>query len=302
MVKVAEKEYPKGSYPGQQSDGFYLHAYLKQQLDYYIKNVINDWDFTIIVSGGGGVRLGKSILAMTIGAYWTSEIRKKGYNVPFSTNENFVFDGQKLIETGNNLGQKHPYSCIIYDEAGADLEGVKAMKSTTQAVKDYLRECGQYNMLTILVLPEYFDLPKGIAVNRTNCLLDVYYIPDENGIFQRGYFGFFGKKRKKNLYLKGKRNLDYKAEKPNFLGDFINFYPIDEKEYKRMKIEALKKRESNTVDKKMHQRNIAWHILVNEFGMTQQELARRTTEMGAYTIKQTISEALKGLGLSGAID
>lgn len=295
MPKVCQKEFPAGSFRYQKDDGFHMHDLLKLQLDYFIKNVTDDWDFTVVVSGKGGVRVGKSVLAQQIAMYWTSELRKKGYNLPFSVEENIVFDGQKLIERGNDLGQRHPYSALIFDEAGADLEGAKAMKNTTRAVKDYLRECGQYNMLTILVIPEYFDLPKGIAINRAACLIDVYSTSDDEGNFRRGLFRFFNKPRKKQLYLQGKRNLDYDASTPNFHGTFPKFIPINEDKYKKEKKEALKKREDNTQDKKVIQRNVAWHLLVNEAGMSRTEIARRTTNMGAYTPNQTISEALKGI-------
>ena len=48
--------------------------HLKLQLDALIKNVVNDWDFTIIISGSGEVRVGKSTLAAQIATYWTYEM------------------------------------------------------------------------------------------------------------------------------------------------------------------------------------------------------------------------------------
>ncbi len=277
--------------------GFYLHDNLKRQIDYYIKNINQDWDFTILICGEGEVRVGKSFLACQIGAYWTSEVnRLLEADIPFNLEENYVFDGRKLIEKGNKLGIAHPYSVLIFDEAGADLEGTKAMLATTREVKDYLRECGQYNMLTILVLPEFFDLPKGIAISRATCLINVYYFADEEGYFQRGFFKYYNRPSKKKLYLKGKKNLDYEAAKYNFYGNFDRVFPLDLEKYKEIKRKALRKRGSTTMDKKLLQRNIAWYLLVSEFGVNMTELARRTTNMGAYTINQTISEALKGFG------
>ncbi len=277
--------------------GFYLHENLKTQIDYYIKNINRDCNFTIIVCGEGEVRVGKSFLACQIGRYWTSEVNKLyKKDIPFNLEENYVFDGRKLIEKGNKLGTKHPYSVLVFDEAGADLEGTKAMLATTREVKDYLRECGQYNMLTILVLPEYFDLPKGIAISRAACLINVYYFADKEGYFQRGYFKYYNRPAKKKLYLKGKKNLDYEAARYNFYGSFDNVFPLDLEKYKELKKGALKKRGSTTMDKKLLQRNIAWHLLVSEFDVNMTELARRCTNMGAYTLQQTISEALKGFG------
>ena len=237
------KEVPKRRFPG-----FYLHDNLKRQIDYYIKNIDKDWDFTIIICGEGEVRVGKSFLACQIGAYWTSEVnRLLNVNIPFNLEENYVFDGRKLIEKGNKLGFNHPYSVLIFDEAGADLEGTKAMLSTTRDVKDYLRECGQYNMLTILVLPEFFDLPKGIAISRAACLINVYYFADEEGYFRRGYFKYYNRPAKKKLYLKGKKNLDYEAGTYNFYGGFDKVFPLDLEEYKVLKKKALKKVNHNMI-------------------------------------------------------
>lgn len=300
VIRICEKEYPKG-FSNNQKDGFAIHDLLKQQLDYYIRNATKDWDFTIVICGEGEVRVGKSVLALQIGAYWSQQMKEKhGINVPFNLNENIVFDGRKLIEKGNKLGIKYPHSCLIFDEAGADLEGTKSMLATTRAVKDFLRECGQYNFLNILVLPEFFDLPKGIALSRANCLLNVYYIHNDKGDFIRGYFKFFSRPAKKQLYMRGKRMLDYNSAKYDFAGVFTRFYPVSEQEYRELKIKALKKRESLTFDKKLLQRNIAWYLLTQEFGMQQIELAKRSTNMGAYTVQNTISEALKGLRLGGA--
>lgn len=243
--KELKQKYTKGySEDKRREPGFYMHDNLKKQLDYYLLNVVDDWDFTILICGEGEVRVGKSVLAMEIAAYWVSELKRR-YNivVPFNVNENFVFNGRDLIKKGNTLGQKAKYAPLIFDEAGADLEGAKAMRFTTQAVKDYLRECGQYNMLNILVLPEYFDLPKGIAISRSSCLINVYYIPDEDGYFKRGYFKYYSRPQKKYLYILGKRYLDYSAAKEDFYGDFDKFYPIDELEYRAEKRRALKNRE-----------------------------------------------------------
>ena len=263
---------------------------LKNQIDVLLKNIIKDWDFTIIISGSGEVSVGKSVLAMQIGSYWKEQMKKiHDIEVPFSVKENFVMDGRKLIEVGNRLGQNFPYSPLIFDEAGADLEGKKVMTQLTQDVLDYYRECGQYNMLNILVLPEYFDLPKGIAMTRSICLLDVYYITDQNAIFQRGFFNFYSKRAKKKLYLKGKRELDYKAAKYDFNGKFPNFYPLDEKEYRKLKQESLTKRESKRRNKFQLQRDACWFLLHKEIGWTQAEICKRMEQLTGIYLPSTVA-------------
>ena len=298
MARVCEEWFPLGSYPKQMLPGFFMEDNLKAQLDVLLKNNENDWDFTIIISAAGEVRVGKSVLAMQIGCYWTYSIWKK-YNrtLPFDCKSNFVFDGQVLIEKGNYLGKHFPTAVLIFDEAGADLEGRKTMQTATQKVLDYFRECGQYNLLNILVIPEFFDLPKSIAMSRSIFLLDVYYNSDAEGFFERGYFKFYSRRNKKELYRKGRKELNYSVAFPNFTGKFDNIYTIDKAEYKLMKQEALKKRETKKVEietkfaKKMKRCFMIAVYLLYLRGYTMREIAEKVSEIGGMTIhKERISE------------
>ena len=295
MTKVCEDWFPKGTWEYQKSDGFSMHPVLKQQLDYLLKNIKNDWDFTIVITGGGEVRVGKSVLAMQIGCYWAHEIQRLyGHECPFDLENNFVFQGDKLIHQGNQLGVKYPYSVLIFDEAGADLEGRKAMQSQTQDVLDYLRECGQYNMLNVIVMPEFFDLPKGIAISRSIFLIDVTYQANEQGIFQRGIFNFYSRPNKKMLYLKGKRELDYNAWKYDFRGSFDNFYPINEEEYRAAKQTALLHRENKRRSKFQTQRDACWFLLNRDLGWTLAQIGQRMEQLtGIYTPNTTISDGVR---------
>lgn len=282
MARVCEDLFPVGSYPNQRKPGYKMNTILKEQLDIYIQNVKKDWDFVIIISGEGEVRVGKSVLAQQIAQYWVHEIKRKyGIDLPFNIKDNIVFNGADLIKKGNQLGAKHPYSCLIFDEAGADLEGIKAMRHTTQAVKDFMRECGQYNMLTILVLPEFFDLPKGIALSRSNCLINVYWLGDDKGNMQRGFFKYYSRPNKKHLYLKGKRDLDYNAWKQDFFGDYDNVFTLPEDEYREAKRKALKNRE------KISSKEIRWRewvrgallLLIDVYGLSYRELSDKMKQV-----------------------
>lgn len=297
MARVCEKWFPKGTYKGQREDGFFIDDKIKRQIDIMLKNLPNDWDFTVIISGSGEVRVGKSVLAMQIAVYCAYEMQYTyGKNPKFDLETSFCFDGINLIKMGNFLGQNHPYSPLVFDEAGADMDAKKMMNRSTQQVIDYMRECGQYNLVNILVLPDFFDLPKGLAITRSICLLDVvYYADDKTDLFIRGYFRFYSRKQKKELYLKGKKMLDYNASKFNFDGRFINFYPIDEKKYREMKALALQKRDSRSKDKTIIQRNAAFYILNQDLNMTHEEIGRRIEQItGVYTPRTTVSDAIAG--------
>lgn len=295
LIRVCQEWFPRKNKP--EWSGFLMDIKLKQQIDIAVKNVINDWDFTILITGGGEVRVGKSVLALQIMCYWTYQIEKvHGIQVPFSIKENLVFQWEHLIEKGNNLGQKSKYCALCYDEAGETMEGTKTMSKELKAVRDYLRECGQYNFLNILVLPEFFDLPKGIAVTRSIFLIDVFYTANDEGIFQRGFFKFYSRRNKKKLYLKGKRELDYNAHKFNFQGEFRDFYPINEEEYRESKREALRERESGKADRTKILLQIAWDLLIKKLNIKQVELREMIQKnYGVYLPQATLSENLTKL-------
>lgn len=282
-MRVCCDKYPKG-FSYNIKPGFYMDNKLKMQLDILLKNIVNDWDFTILITGSGEVRVGKSVLAMEIAAYWAYMIdRLYGIKTHLDI-DNFVFDGRKLIEMGNQLGQKYPYSCLIYDEAGADLAGSKVLTQMTRDVMDFYRECGQYNLLNILVLPDFFDLPKSIAITRSIFLINVDYESDEDGVFKRGIFKFYSRKSKKKLYMLGKKELNYNATAYDFTGRFLAFYPIDEKGYRDTKVAALRHRENRSTSTTLDQRDYAWYKLVKEFGVTCAKLSRETSEITGRSI------------------
>lgn len=280
--------------------GFEMDDNLAQQIQIAAKNITNDWDFTIIITGGGEVRVGKSVLALQIMCYWTWLMEKlHGIKVPFSVKENVVFNWNLLIDQGHKLSKRTKYCALSYDEAGETMEGTKTQSRELRAVKDYLRECGQYNFLNILVMPEFFDLPKGIAMTRSIFLIDVYYGSNSEGIFQRGYFKFYSRKNKKNLYLKGKKELNYNAHVYNFQGKFPNFYPVDEQEYREAKAKALKERGSNIKNNIKEARDCCFYILNKELGFTQKDIAQRLKELvglriGISTVEEGIRSITKG--------
>jgi len=255
-------------------EGFFLDPMLKSNLDILLKAITKDNDFVLLVSGSGQVRVGKSVLAMQVGAYLTDAINKaEGIGNTFTT-DNFVFRGTELVKKAKDLPK---YSCLVYDEAGADLLGRKVMHQATQSVLDFFRECGQLNLFLIIVLPDFFDLPKGIAITRSTFLLDVDYAEK----FNRGRFRLYGPRNKKMLYLIGKRYLDYDAVKPDYPnGSFTNFYPIDESRYRDLKLSALTGRKIEELNrqnlkelKAISQRNAFAYYVIDVLKMKQRQVA-----------------------------
>lgn len=204
-----------------------IHKYLKANLDLLIENNNNDWDFKQLYSGDGMTRTGKSTLA-----FQCAQCQDPGFAENWR--EQVVFDGKKLKEVAYKIGKN---KCIVYDEAREGLDSKKQMEKYTKNLLDFFSQCGNLNQMIHIVLPEYFDLPKGLAITQSIYLINCYA---RNG-FDRGYFDFFNRVDKKFLYIKGQKFLDYKAQRPTFKGTFINWIPFDRQEYERLKNDTLKK-------------------------------------------------------------
>lgn len=230
MAKVCIKEFPMGSYPGQRSDGMFINDGVKHSIDILARNIQKDMQFVGLYTGDGTVRNGKSTCAQQHAYYYSWQVSKlTGKTIPFNMN-NIVFRAEDLITKAFELPK---YSCIILDE-GDDLTA-HYFSHLAKTLKKFFRKCGQLNLFIILILPDFFELPSTYALIRSNFLVNVHFLDE----FARGFFKFYGPKAKKNLYLYGKRWKDYDASPPNFPGKFIHLYTVDEKEYRKAKLEDM---------------------------------------------------------------
>lgn len=274
-MKVCLEQFPE-------TNGYYIDGYLKENLDIMVKHIKHDWDFVLLVSGSGKVRVGKSVMALQVGHYLTNKVNEK-YKKDYKFGlDNVCLSAEELFKKSKELSDK-PYSVVIYDEAAQDLMGTKILYKITQTLMDFFRECGQLNLFVIIVVPDFFDLPKTIALTRSIALIDVYY----TGEFERGYFNFYNESRKKNLWLYGKKYLNYFVEKPSFFGRFTNFYPIDEQEYRIKKATALRNRVRNMGAREIRNRDLlavcVWTI-VKERWMNETELAQHISHISGQKI------------------
>lgn len=284
MAYVCSEWFPNKEHP--ERSGFFMDDFLKRELDIYLRNIKNDWDFTILISGQGEMRVGKSLLGMQICAYWTYQIEKLyKIKVPFNVKENLVLNGNELMKKGQALGEKYKYAALDYDEAADDLESTKVMRGSTQMIKDYLRKAAQFNMLNVIIQSEYFEVPKSIAISRSVCLIDVYYNINEDGYFERGHYNYYSRRGKKLLYLLGKKMLDYSCVKPDFKGEFRNFYPLDEEEYRKEKRDALNRWTKTTAkDIKQTEYIRALILLLNATGLNCVEVANKVNQISKCKI------------------
>ena len=271
---------------------YHMDNGLKRVLKSIAYNVPNDWDSVILISGSGMVRVGKSVLAQQVG-YFLSVLLKTNWSV-----DNILFTGKDLIDKARTYPKN---SVFVYDEARGELDTKKVMEDITKTLMDFFAECGMYNHVVIIVLPDYFDLPKGLAINRSELLLNVYrdrkVIVDDEGDdlveFKRGYFQGFHRQSKKRLYIIGKKNFnDYDSAKRDFFGDFPNVYTVDKKEYENKKLEYLsRERSKETKEQSNEKLNIVLRALCNHVSALQAE--KELKGLGLKLSNDTIMRRIK---------
>lgn len=229
MAKYAIDKYPKGSYKGQQSDGKYIEGYLKSNLDVLAKNIVNDMTFLgVVYSSTLEVGTGKSVFVQHVGEYWTEAMKTiHNIDVPF-TIDNIVFRPKDLIERSFQLPK---YSVIILDE----WEEAGWFSELGMSLREFFRRCRQLNLFMLIIIPNFFQLPKAYAISRSVFAIDVRF----EGEFDRGYFRFYNFDKKKDLYIKGKKTENYNVVTSDFKGRFLDGYPVGDKEYRDAKYRAF---------------------------------------------------------------
>lgn len=232
-MKILLDKYPMGTYPGQKSDGKFMDGYLYSNLEILSKRIVDDMTFLgIIFSSTLEVGTGKSVLATQIGEAWT-EIMKKQHNVdvPFTTN-NIVFTPKDLIDRAFKLPR---YSCILLDE----WEDQTYWSELGMSLRKFFRKCRQLNLFMLVIIPNWFQMNLSYAVSRSAFAIDVKFGKD----FERGFFSFYNFNTKKELYVKGKKEHNYRVVRPTFNGRFLDGYGVDEVEYRKAKLADLKRAE-----------------------------------------------------------
>jgi len=275
---------------------FWVDNLLKSNLDSIAHNLKRDWDFIGIISGDGLTRVGKSVLAQQV-AYYVS------YNLGRS------FDMNNICFTSEDLIKKavqSENSCFIYDESRESLDAKKAMGLISRGLFDFFAECGKLNHFIILVLPDFFDLNRRIAVNRSAFLINVFRTTKIKELksgavseYQRGHYAWFGRNKKKRLFILGKKNFDdYHIVKPDFYGKFDNKWMVNEAEYDKVKMEFIRRdRNQIKVTKRteswLRQRNGLVKHLHTEFNYTQKQICDILKRNGHPIARQAISAILK---------
>lgn len=213
---------------------FWMDGILKANLDSAKSLIKDDWDFLYIIDGEVGC--GKSVFAQQM-AYYVSDGKFKLEQVCFSAGQfrEAVLKAEK-------------YEAIVFDEAFRGLSGRSSLSKTNKHIVELLNEIRQKNLFIFIVLPSMWDLDKYVTQHRSSGVFHVYYLPkrqaDGSYTRERGHVRFY--KKSKITYLVGNSRIRYVYPKEtSFKITFREFYPLNEKSYKRKKSSALQMKDEN---------------------------------------------------------
>jgi len=204
---------------------YYIERALKEDLDWMKKLVFGGHDEDMVIIIDGRERSGKSVLALQIAAYLDPSFDSKSVCFTTASFVKFIRDNEKRA--------------VVFDESIVGLHASRSMERQTIFLDELLAQSGQKNLITILVVPFFFELTRRTAIGRSQFLIHVY----RDASFTRGHYRVYDYKGKRKLYFLGKKLFEYhvKGVKVNYHGHFPNIYPIDEQDYRDKKREALNK-------------------------------------------------------------
>ncbi len=182
-----------------------------------------NWDGVIINDGLPGV--GKSVKAICTDAVVLAD-KISDIHITFEIDE--------FIETCSSDISK-PFDVVILDEGHAGMNTSQAQKADFQRMMNLLMLVRQKKLFIIIVTQCFFELSKSIAIFRSNLLYHVY----ADGAGKRGGFAAFGRNEKKQLYINGKKYINYNATRENYAGQFNQNRHLMPENYEKRKAQHL---------------------------------------------------------------
>jgi len=302
VVINPEIEYFRAS--GVPHNGYYLSDTLKNNLDdYFIKAVDNKFDGTLIISGIEGS--GKTTVACTVARYVdpTFPGEPLGDGTPRRKCERIVFTFQQIIEA---IDKAKPKTAIVIDEAVLSMSSQDFSTDIQKLLIKKFVTIRKKRLYIFIVIPSLFMLRKYFAIFRTRALI---HCNVEEG-YKRGTLNFYSYDTKRLLYLRGMKEMDQRAVKPDFATartDTEGFF-FDPDEYDAKKDEAIlqiteeplkKKEEGNAVQKKYKQERNA--VIAHLYNMMCEKHPDATVEQFGDYLYRAIGWKLERSGLQDTI-
>lgn len=244
---------------------YYMNPKLIKILDKIKKRVqTKDKDVVIIVDGMEGA--GKSVFTMQICKYLDPT-----YNL-----DDVYMNPDSFNKGIENETTKH--KAKHFDEAYKGLSSRASLSKVNRVVVSNMMQMRQLNLFCVVCIPTFFLLDRYVSLFRARYLFHIYEA--RNGDHK---WIFFNRKNKQTLYLAGKKKMSYSYPRiRRYRGIFRGKYPIDEKEYRKKKREALKDiEELDTPGVKLRlQRNIILVDAIKRLGITQKQESKNLEEAG----------------------
>ena len=180
---------------------------------------------------------------------------------------------------------------VVFDEAYRGLSSRGALTEVNKLLVSMMVEMGQKNLCVIIVLPTFFLLERYVALWRARGLFHIY---KSRG--KKGYWIGFGRKKKKLIYLQGKKDYTYrvKAARSTFKGRFYGKYVIDEEAYRKKKEKTFREgfRTSKREKFKQQRDNLIW-LVKKELDLSQRDLQTMFQEYKVGMKKTIIGDVLR---------
>jgi hypothetical protein len=235
-MKILLKKYPMGSLPNQKTAGKYIDEYLYDNLKVLAEAIVKDNTFLGIVSSSTlEVGTGKSCFCQQLGEAWTEMVNEMHNQTLTFDIKNIVFRPKELIKRAFEVPK---YSCIILDE----WEETNYWSELGMTLRSFFRKCRQLNLFILVICPNFFQVPMSYAISRSIFFIDVRFETN----FERGFFSLYNFKKKKVLYLVGKKSQDYSCVKPDFFGRFSDGYAVPREIYLEAKLKDAKDYENDS--------------------------------------------------------
>jgi len=199
----------------------YYDGYTVSNLDQLKKAVALKWDGILLYGGYEGD--GKT----------TKCAQDLAYLDPTFNIDRVCFDLDTFDKLTDTLP---PGSAIQYDESWIDTSNSARLQVNQRRLINILTRKRFKRFYIGIISATFFDLNKYFVIHRSRAYIHVY----TDGL-ERGYFSFYNRQQKQDLYIKGRRDWNLRAAEPSFRGRFTNWLPFDSEEYERRKTAATLK-------------------------------------------------------------
>jgi len=262
----------------------YMDNNLYERLQKTKKRVKRDEDRVFIVDGPE--RTGKSTFTQ----------QKARVLDPSFTHERMCMTVPEFREAIENANK---YQAIVFDEGFRGFSSRNTMTVINKILVTKMMEIGQKNLFIFIVLPTFFMLESYVVLHRATGLFNVYKRRN-----QRGYWKYYNKNKLKRLYVMGKKFHTYAGKnfpKPNFRGRFLDQYVINEKAYRKKKLDSFKQSEMDIDNqprvgaKYFNQRNMLLAMLKKKYNMTQEDISKFCENAGFKLDRSAVGRSIQSL-------